>query len=795
MTREITKKIHPNTKSKILVLGLILVVLVGIFSPTDKVSSQTTSGQCWKVIPGPPVALPTTLSKERCSQANVKNNDGTWQYFAEWREGTPVKTATELQSDANSTPDNSCGLTNLPACGLVLLRVIASFILKLAAFILWLAGMILNFVLNETVVKMTENLGKFTGINIAWKIVRDMLNVAFIFLLVYQGIKVILGLIDIGKVKGFISMVVLASLLVNFSLFFTKVLIDASNVVTVSIYNSLIDSSSTADPTATGKPLSGLSVPFMNAMGLTDFYSVNSLSADKVGGEGNLTIFFLMGAVIFIITAFVFFAVACLFVIRYITLIVLLMLSPVAYMGMALPQIKEHTNDWWNSLTGQLLFAPIYMIMTSVILTLMTAKGFLTTDNKGFANLMDGNSSTANGPLGLILNFAVIIGLIIATLLISKKAATQGSKLIGQGTGKLTAFAGGAVMGGAAGLGRNAFGRAGSIISKSDKVKDWATSDSAITRFAGKTLLKTGDKASKSSFDIRGTNRFQSLAKQADVDFGKAQKTTFVKKLEDKTKAETDYAKLLKPEDEEEAKKKALAKFRATSPESKKLKENEDKTKAEADQATKELDEMKKKEEEIKKRQKNATIVDKSAIEKELKEMQEGIKRKEEDVQKLKKANEDAIASTKKAEDEVGKVWQNRVIAYAKIVEENSVKKYATEFAKKLAKYAGGAGAASAAGAIWGEVGLGTGALAAGAGVLAGAGVGIGAMAHEAITTHDRRQVGKSLKKLVKAKTPEQKVMDALKEAEDAKQKEKPKDEEGGKEEPKKEGEGDESKK
>src|SRR3989338_3544973 len=124
-------------------------------------------------------------------------------------------------------------------------RAIAVGILTFMSFITWLAGYFLNFVLKYTIIDMQTNLSTLNGINIAWKVMRDLMNMAFIFLLVYEGIKMIIGLSDTTKVKKFISMIVLASLLVNFSLFFTKIMIDASNIVTIVVYNSVIDNAKT----------------------------------------------------------------------------------------------------------------------------------------------------------------------------------------------------------------------------------------------------------------------------------------------------------------------------------------------------------------------------------------------------------------------------------------------------------------------------------------------------------------------------------------------------------------------
>jgi hypothetical protein len=378
-----------------------------------------------------------------------------------------------------------------------------------------------------------------TGINIAWKVVRDLLNIAFIFLLVYEGIKMIIGQSNKDGVKEFISMIVLASLLVNFSLFFTKVLIDASNIVTIGVYDSIIDKKakevvpgSGLGSAPEGRYVSGLAVPFMTALGLQTIYDANGLQGDSQ----SKTIIFLMGSVLFVIVAFAFFAVAIMFIIRYITLILLLMLSPIAYMGMALPQLKKYSSDWWASLNGQLLFAPIYMIMTMIVITLITSPGFVTKGS--FTSL---TTTTIAESIGLLLNFAVIIGLAIASLVISKSTSTQGSKFIGQATGKLTAFAGGAVMGTTAWAGRRTVGAAASRLAEQKQFQDWA-GRSAL----GERALKMARGTAAGSFDVRASRAGQKTTDTLGVDFGKAQQGGFDKTLADKTARKEKFGQSLR---------------------------------------------------------------------------------------------------------------------------------------------------------------------------------------------------------------------------------------------------------
>ncbi|HEY4505837.1 MAG TPA: hypothetical protein VJG67_04060 [Candidatus Paceibacterota bacterium] len=523
---------------------LILVVVVGLFSPMSRVNADATTGTCTYTATNKTTGAKRTYSVQAVLQTGCVVGSQT---------STATETIVVDSFNANGTQNTSASIDGAkgselckgvfgdysPDCLFVsFLELVSAFILRIAALILWMAGIILNYVLKYTIVDMSEHIngvsgvGGLKGINIAWKVMRDLMNICFIFLLVYEATKLIIGQSTRDKVKKMVTYIVIASLLVNFSLFFTKVLIDASNIATIGFYDSILNSSVApgtvpCDPTPTPgcvpggarEAVSGLSVPFMNSLGLADWYSVKSFEATVVGGDLNLVIFNLLGAVLFIIVSFVFFAVTCLFIIRYITLVVLLMLSPIAFMGWALPFMHEYSMDWWKSLNGQLLFAPIYMLLTWVVLTLISPDNGFLTGGGNWGSLLNGtggSAGSANDSISLIFNFVVIIGLIITTLVISKKTATRGSSLIGQASGKVTAFAGGAILGGAGMLGRQSLGRMG---------MGKATTEELEARVAQGGLQGQRARArlamAKGSYDMRRSTGGEALSKATGVNLGR----------------------------------------------------------------------------------------------------------------------------------------------------------------------------------------------------------------------------------------------------------------------------------
>jgi hypothetical protein len=441
---------------------------------------------------------------------------------------------------------------------------LANAILIFLSWIAGFAGAILDYVLSFTIVNMNVNVfgdgspanPGITGINTAWKIIKDLMNIAFIFILLYESIKIIIGQGSVESVKRFVLGIVLASLLINFSLFFTKVLIDASNIVTIGVYRSIL--STPVAPPQPGQPptTNSIATILLSKLKLQTIYSTSNpdLSTNGIGGA---LIFLIGSSIIFLISTFILFAITANFVIRYITLIILLVLSPIAYMGIALNAVQPYQKKWWDSLKGQLLFAPVFMIMLMIVITLISSPGFvsqgtfadlfLNTNVSPNANAASGSGATAGtSASGLVLNFALVIGLLIATLTVSKSVAKSGADQIGTMTSKLTGYAGGALMGGTARLGRSTVGRWGANKANDEDLKDRA-SKGGVGGFTARMQLAAANRAATSSFDTRATDSFGALSKATGMgtDFGKvdSKKTNFRAITEQRAKDEAEKVK------------------------------------------------------------------------------------------------------------------------------------------------------------------------------------------------------------------------------------------------------------
>jgi len=337
-------------------------------------------------------------------------------------------------------------------------------------------------------------------IDVAWKTIRDIANMSFIFILLYAAIRTIL---NIGSdTKKLIVNIIIVAILINFSLFFTKVVIDASNVLAITFYDAI------APGALTSSASTGLADSLMQPLKIQSLWK----TIDKANLEGkDLIVIGVMGTVVVLIAAFIFFAIAIMFIIRFVVLIFVLILSPLAFMGFILPELKKYKDQWQEALLGQAFFAPIYFMLTWIVIII--SRGLL---SSGASSMAGGSMATAflgaTGASGnfvtkppissiaLMVNFVIMIVFLIASLIIAKQWANKAGHGVPALTKWATGFAGGASFGLAGRFGRGTVGRAGQAVADSQWLKDRAP-DSRLARLA----LAAGKRTGAAGFDIRGT--------------------------------------------------------------------------------------------------------------------------------------------------------------------------------------------------------------------------------------------------------------------------------------------------
>ncbi len=294
---------------------------------------------------------------------------------------------------------------------------IGNMILSLFAAILGLAGKLLNYSMEYTL-SMGDIVKNVGVVDIGWKLFRDLANMGFIFILLYISIATILS---IGNYKKILVNVVIAALLINFSLFATNMVIDASNILANAFYQPI---SNIGEGGVAGKISSRLN--------LNTIYKADDITgnAEAVGlGDKSIFTIAIMGSIFMAITAFVFLAVSVMLIVRVAVLMMLMILSPLAFLSFVLPGLKAKVFDkWWSTLIDQSFFAPIFMALLYVIVSGISTEAFansLSRVNKSsFASAFTGGNEML-----IVLNFILIIALIIAALNIAKSMSGKAGEI------------------------------------------------------------------------------------------------------------------------------------------------------------------------------------------------------------------------------------------------------------------------------------------------------------------------------------------------------------------------------
>jgi len=337
-------------------------------------------------------------------------------------------------------------------------------------------------------------------VNDAWKIVRDFANMAFIFVLLYIAIATILNL---GNYKKLLVNLVIVALVINFSAFFTKIVIDASNIVALEIHQRIaapIPEITESRLLSSIVPEKSISAIFMNGFSLQSITGSKAYSdwRDKGESAGSLFFVFLAAGIVSIVAAFTFFAAGFLFLGRMVAFWFLIIASPLAFIAFILPGARSFFSQWWSTLINQALVAPVFLFFMYVIAS-MVSSNFMS------SVFRSGGTDLADITMNIIVSFLVLLITLTMALNVTKKlsgqAGSMATKFAGGATIGAALFTGRRALGTAAFAGRHSIGRAARGLAQSDKVKRTLGKSRM-----GRTMYGAIDKTASSSFDARNTS-------------------------------------------------------------------------------------------------------------------------------------------------------------------------------------------------------------------------------------------------------------------------------------------------
>lgn len=361
--------------------------------------------------------------------------------------------AAKAQADTKNTPEECRSTLSHPLAPIDNMYCILTFvgkgtniILNLSSYFAYITGTLFDYSL-EFSINSAEFFKKLGVIEITWSFIRDILNITFIFILLWTAVQILIGNEGKYNAKKVLMNVVIFAVLMNFSLFAAKFMVDTSNVVSLKIYESM-----KAD--SVGNKAS-ISSRIMNTVGLSTLYNVTEIfNSDKLRAQGTcaadpgkLIIVSVMGSVLLIVLSLALGLAAILFLIRLVNIIFLFIKSPLWVWGNVLPgnpYMSKLTKDWWSSMKHVLVFPILYLFWMLIAIIVFEKLGQVKTvaadgTTQNGISLLD---LICNGPgagnigqsISLIAIFAIVIIFMMQAIKYGfKHAGDGGEESLGKG--------------------------------------------------------------------------------------------------------------------------------------------------------------------------------------------------------------------------------------------------------------------------------------------------------------------------------------------------------------------------
>ena len=377
-----------------------------------------------------------------------------------------------------------------------------------AGAFLAICGVFLNAVMILTL-DMKALVTQTSAIGIAWTTIRDFSSIFIIFMLLYASISMILG-IKGPSLGALIKTIVIAGLLINFSLFMTKFLVDTSNIISLSFYSAIAPTSAVTtgvipnNLTSLALSNGGIANVFMQSLGI-QITPGSSQAVKSNNTDISIPLSFLGSAVLEVTAGFSFLAAALMFTIRIAILILLMAFSPIYFIAMIVPQVKEYGDKWIKMLYSMCVFMPVYLFLMYIAIKIINDKNFFS-----FINPDPGTdtSMVSAHTVGLVMQYVIAFIFINAPLLAAISVAKAGADFVGKMGDTIKKWGQGAISGSPKFAWRQTGGRAANALAETDAFKNIA-GKSIVGELALKgTRAVGGDYAAAKAKRVKGQEAF-----------------------------------------------------------------------------------------------------------------------------------------------------------------------------------------------------------------------------------------------------------------------------------------------
>ena len=247
------------------------------------------------------------------------------------------------------------------------------------SWIVNLAAGIFVWVVDATTFTKLMNAGAIYEV---WIVVRDFLNIFFILVLLFSAFATIFQL-DKYEYKKTIPTLVIMALLVNFSFPIARFVIDLANVPLYFFAQNVFGTSGFNEITSgilSGTKMQNILIPGIDAKSLVDFQTTHLLAA---------TICMFLFGISFLVLAI-------LMLVRMIALAILVMFSPIGFVGMITPALSSFAKGWWDKLFKWAFYGPIAVMFVLVAVVVMKTAGSSIYPTSGAGGVFQSTGNSVN---------------------------------------------------------------------------------------------------------------------------------------------------------------------------------------------------------------------------------------------------------------------------------------------------------------------------------------------------------------------------------------------------------------
>jgi hypothetical protein len=287
----------------------------------------------------------------------------------------------------------------------VLILVLFGGPLIIAAIFWMLAGTLLQFVLSPEFLSLPITSPQNKVVYDMWVMVRDFANMGFILVAVAIGLGTALRYGEYQLQKALPRLIAIA-LLINFTPVIVGFFIDAANIVI-----RFLVSQSVGDNLAQfGKMAMDVAI---------NTVSVNVSAAEYLAAIVAQIFYYIVATIVYLLYFILYFF-------RYVALIILFILSPLAFFSFVLPITKRFWDMWWNQFIAWLtigIAGAFFLLLAAQMSGAMWAANITNDVGKGVFQFF-------NGFLDVFVKSFASIGILILGFLFSLQTSAMGAQTI-----------------------------------------------------------------------------------------------------------------------------------------------------------------------------------------------------------------------------------------------------------------------------------------------------------------------------------------------------------------------------